>query len=710
MTGIWAHNNYTYLMKIHTLTLLLIALLILPACTTQMNKPVFPHLNYLTEVTGDQALKFAKAETTLSNLRLKPDPRYQKTYDDLYKIISSKDKLPIIHFVGSNLYNFWQDDIHIRGLIRKTSVASFNSSKPLWTTVLDIDGLAKSESKNWVYKGFTCLQPENKLCLMKLSDGGKDAIVYREFNLQSSQFVTGGFYIPESKTSVDWYDENTLLVGDGTNPTTLTSSGYPSVIKILKRGGQIDQSETIYSGQKTSVSVSANVMREDQDKYIMISESPSFFEDNLYQYDWQTKKSYQVPIPATAYITALHKGQFVIYLRENFKEFKAGSLISVSKNELLNSESKYKIIFTPTKTDFFENAYVSENSIYLETLSDVKRRLTSSTYVKSDWVSKPIVFADPQGNQSIVASSKDESQIYFGYTDFLTPTSYYYLNESTQDQIKKVVESPSFFKSNPFKIEQFKVKSPDGTSIPYFVVSAKNIKLNSKNPTLLYGYGGFEIAMTPNYLASVGKAWLEKGGVYVLANIRGGGEYGPDWHKSVLQKNRHKVYEDFYAVAEDLILRKITSPRYLGIKGGSNGGLLTSVAFTQRPELFGAVISEVPLANMLEYHQWLAGASWMAEYGNPEESDQRKYLLSYSPLHNLEKEKKYPEIYYLTSTKDDRVHPAHARQMVARLKELGHPVLYNENTDGGHGRATNSKDWAEFLALEFTYLYQKLMD
>ncbi len=303
------------------------------------------------------------------------------------------------------------------------------------------------------------------------------------------------------------------------------------------------------------------------------------------------------------------------------------------------------------------------------------------------------------GNTDLTAFDEKSNHVYLSYSDFLTPTSIYHIDDSKKLRASKVLQAPAKFNSSHYKISQLKTKSKDGTEISYFIVYPKKMSLSaSKNPlpTLLYAYGGFEIALTQSYLGSTGKAWIEKGGVYVVANIRGGGEYGPDWHKSALKQNRHKAYEDFYSVAEDLIRRKITTPRQLGIKGGSNGGLLTSVAFTQRPELFNAVISEVPLANMLLYHQWLAGASWMEEYGNPDEPIMRKYLESYSPLHNLSKDKKYPEVFFLTSTKDDRVHPAHARQMVARMQELGHPVLYNENTDGGHGRASNMKDLAEF--------------
>ncbi|MBY0452008.1 MAG: prolyl oligopeptidase family serine peptidase, partial [Bdellovibrionaceae bacterium] len=347
--------------------------------------------------------------------------------------------------------------------------------------------------------------------------------------------------------------------------------------------------------------------------------------------------------------------------------------------------------------------------IYVEILKDVKSRLVECSYHGQKWTKRNVQLADSNGNQYITAVDDTSPHIYFGYTDFLTPTTlYYYDTNHPQKKPKKVMQSPAFFDSSQFRIEQHYTQSQDGTKIPYFMVSNKKTQLNGRNPTLLYAYGGFENPLLPSYLMVIGKGWLEKGGVYVVANIRGGGEFGPDWHKSVLLEKRHKIYEDFYAVAEDLMNRKVTDAKHLGIKGGSNGGLLTSVALTQRPELFAAVISEVPLTNMLEYHRWLSGASWMAEYGNPDDPAMHDYLASYSPVHNIKKDVAYPEPFYLTSTKDDRVHPGHARQMVARLQEMGHPVLYNENIDGGHGRATNAKDWAEFLALEFTYLYQKL--
>ncbi|MEK6627983.1 MAG: prolyl oligopeptidase family serine peptidase [Bdellovibrionota bacterium] len=672
------------------------------------------HLDYLEIVEGSEALSFAKKNNAYSDARLKSDKRYQPAYDKILKIVSAKDKLPAFYLMNDEIYDFWQDDIHIKGILRKTSIKSLNSGKPKWTIILDIDALAKSENENWVYKGFNCLEPEYTLCMMSLSRGGKDASTMREFNLKTKQFVKDGFYIPESKSQIAWVDENTLLVGDGANTTTLTTSGYPSQIKVLQRGTELKSAPIVFKTARSSVSAYAFSKLIDKKRLLFIGEHTSFFEATNYVFDISTSKLMKIPIPATANFEGLFQGQFLFITKQIFEskneKFPAGSLLSFSASELEAKNPKITPVFVPNEVSFYENSTFSKNHLWVMILNDVKKQLLKYSLKSDKWTSEDVSFAGSAGNESVSAAQENSNHVYLSYSDFLTPTSIFYLNETSKNKAKLALKSPARFKSDQYNISQYKVNSKDGTLIPYFVVSNKKIKLTGKNPTLLYGYGGFELAMTSNYLGTTGKVWLEKGGVYVLSNIRGGGEYGPNWHRSALRENRHKAYEDFYAIAEDLIKRKLTSPKHLGIRGGSNGGLLTSVAFTQRPELFNAVISEVPLANMLEYHHWLAGASWMEEYGDPDDSKMRKYLLSYSPLHNLQKDKKYPEVFYLTSTKDDRVHPGHARQMVARMQELGHPVLYNENTDGGHGRASNMKDLAEFLALEFTYLYQKLMD
>ena len=675
---------------------------------TQNKDQKLTQFNYLIDVEGPEALAFAKKNNALSDERLKTDKRYKPTYNALLKILSSKDKLPAFYIMDNEIYNFWQDSVHVKGILRKATVKSFNSRKPEWTLILDIDLLAKTEKENWVYKGMNCLDPDYDLCIINLSRGGKDATVLREFSLRKKDFIKDGFSIPESKSSFSWVDKDTILLRDGTNTATLTTSGYPSEIKVLKRGESIATAKVIFKCSDKCMSVESYSQLVDDKRHLFVTNQISFYEAEQFYLNLPSLKLTAIPIPKTANFEGLYKGQLLFSNRDPYEGFPAGSLLSIAFTDLNAKKPKINPVFVPTETSFYENSSRSKNHLWVVTLNDVKKQVLKFNFNSGSWKSEDIVLADSEGNESISASDENSEHVYLNYSDFLTPTTIYHLSDGLKTQAQVVLKSPIHFKSKKFTISQFKVKSKDGTLIPYFVVYSKKLNFNQKNPTLLYGYGGFEIPMTSNYLGTTGKVWLEKGGVYVLSNIRGGGEYGPNWHQAALRENRHKAFDDFYAIAEDLIHRKITSAKHLGIRGGSNGGLLTSVAFTQRPELFSAVISEVPLANMLEYHHWLAGASWMEEYGDPDDAKMREYLVGYSPLHNLVKGKQYPEVFFLTSTKDDRVHPAHARQMVARLQELGYPVLYNENTDGGHGRAANMKDLAEFLALEFTYLYQKL--
>ena len=666
------------------------------------------HLNYLEIVEGPEALKFAHKNNDYSNERLKSDSRYTPTFDEILRIVSAKDKLPAFYLMNNEIYNFWQDNVHIKGILRKSDIAGFNAKKPHWKTVLDIDLLAKTEKKNWVYKGISCLEPDYRICLISLSDGGKDAVVTREFSLKTLKFIDGGFIVPESKSSAAWVDENTIIVGDATDPALLTPAGYPSQIKVLKRGESLKDATTVFKCDSLCIAADVGSGISENERYVYVGNQISFFEAEIFMVDFQNNKLVKVPIPRTANFEGVYQGHVLFSNRDPLDDYPAGSLLSMPLKDIAAYKPRIYPVFQPSNASFYERSGRSKNNLYIESLNDVKKQISKSRFDGKKWISESINLGGSIGNAAIAALAADSSHVYLSYSDFLTPTSVFYQDERSKDSARLILKAPARFDSSGFKIQQLKVASKDGTLIPYFVVSSKKIDLNSKNPTLIYAYGGFEIPLTASYLGSTGKVWLEKGGVYVLANIRGGGEYGPAWHRSALRENRQRAFDDFYAIAEDLTKRQITSPQHLGIKGGSNGGLLTAVAFTQRPELFSAVISEVPLANMLEYHHWLAGASWMEEYGNPDDPKMREYLAGYSPLHQISKDKKYPEVFFLTSTKDDRVHPAHARQMVARLQELGHPVLYNENTDGGHGRATNMSDLAEYLALEFTYLYQKL--
>jgi prolyl oligopeptidase len=694
----------------------IILLLVGIVSCTSINKNKFEdkmnldHLNYLTEISSDQVNQFIDKENKLSLDRLTKDPRFDKTYSEILSILTAKDKLPHFYFVGSEIYDFWQDDIHVRGILRKTTVEKLNSNKPDWQTVLDIDALSKAENKNWVWKGFECLEPQNEVCLLILSDGGKDARTTREYNLKTQSFVKDGFFIPESKTDATWIDKDTLYICDGTNTQTLTNSGYPTTVKKLNRGERIDSAEIVFTAEKTDVAAWLSNYHRGEKNYFILNQAKTFYSGNRFLISDDGKNKIQkIPMPEDAEFVEIYNDQFLFSNRSDFKIkdkiYKPGSVFSFSLNNL--SDPKFNVVFIPTKTQFFEFAVSTKNYLMATVLDDVKKSVLKYNFKNNQWIAEKINLGYT-GNTSVMAFTKDSDLVYLNYTSFLNPTEYHYLDLQNPKSLKKVMTSPLRFDAKNLIAHQYKTKSSDGTLIPYFIVHKKDLKLNGSNPTLLYGYGGFEITLTPHYLGATGKAWLEKGGVYVLANIRGGGEYGPDWHKAGLKENRQLVFNDFYAIAEDLISKKITSPKHLGIQGGSNGGLLTSVGFTQRPELFNAVISEVPLANMMDYHKWLSGNSWMAEYGNPGVPVEREYLLKYSPLHNLQVGKSYPEVFYVTSTKDDRVHPAHARQMVARMREQNHPVIYFENKDGGHASATNMTEYARLMALKYIYLFQKL--
>jgi len=681
------------------------------------------HLDYLVEIESDKVNGFVDPENKKTLDFFNQDARFQKTQADILQILSAQDKLPQVYFIGDDLYSFWQDQKHIRGIFRKTTVKSFNSGNPQWEMVLDLDVLAEKENANWVWQGMNCLQPENDLCLLHLSNGGKDAHVSREFNLKTKSFVQNGFFIPDSKSGEVWWDHDTLLVSDATNPAELTKSGYPYIIRFWKRGTELKNAPVLFKGDATDMGAWISSYQRQGQKYFLIQQSKSFYLGKYYLIKPLEDTPDNLPevkkiaIPNHAVLEQIYKDQFLFSTRRTFKVknnlYKPGTLFTFNLTQI--STPQFEVIYEPIATRFLESVLSTKNHLLLTLLDDVKRKVYKVVFDEKSqgparWQIEAIQTNDPMANVGFLTLHDQSDQVYLTSTSFLEPTQYLYTDFSQNTSLKKVMQSPKRFNSEGLVVHQYKTKSSDGTLIPYFIIHKKDIVTDGKNPTLLYGYGGFEYALTPHYLGVAGKVWLEKGGVYVLSNIRGGGEYGPEWHQSVLKEKRQKVFDDFYAIAEDLIARKITSPNHLGIMGGSNGGLLTSVAFTQRPDLFNAVISEVPLANMTHYHEWLAGNSWMDEYGNPDDAKMREVLLKYSPLHNLQKDKKYPEVFYITSTKDDRVHPAHARQMVARLRELGHPVLYYENKDGGHGRSYNVKDTSLVMALEYTYLYKKLFE
>jgi prolyl oligopeptidase len=666
-----------------------------------------PYL-WLEDVTGEKQLTWVRRQNAISTNELEAMPGFEPLRKRLLSILDSKERIPYVAKHGKYYYNFWRDEKNVRGLWRRTTLEEYKKAQPTWETVIDVDELSTAEKENWVWKGYAVLQPSYDRCLVQLSRGGADATVIREFELKTKKFVPDGFYLPEAKSDVAWRNKDTIYVGTDYGPGSLTDSGYPRQIKEWKRGTKLSEAKLVFEGQKTDVSAGVAVEHDHGRIYEFVSRAPTFFtsEDHVRQGD----KWVKIEKPDDA-IVQTFKDQFLLRLRSdwtvNGKTYPAGALLATGFDDYLKGKRNFEVLFTPTDRKSLSATSATKNYLIINELDNVRNRLFMLKHEKGSWTRTSIEAPD-FGSVGLNGIDEDESDDYFmTVTDFLTPSSLYYGNLGKTDR-EKLKSLPAYFNAEGLEISQHEAKSKDGTMVPYFQVSRKGMALNGSAPTLLYGYGGFEVPMLPGYSAGVGSAWLERGGVYVLANIRGGGEFGPKWHEAARKQNRQRAYDDFISVAEDLITRKVTSPRHLGIQGGSNGGLLMGVMLTQRPDLFKAVVCQVPLLDMRRYNKLLAGASWMDEYGNPDKPEEWAYISKYSPYQNVSKDKKYSRVLFTTSTRDDRVHPGHARKMVARMKEQGHDVLYYENIEGGHGGAANNKQSAYMTALAYTFLAKEL--
>jgi len=663
---------------------------------------------WLEDVTGEKQLTWVRQQNAISTNELEAMPGFEPLRKRLLSILDSKEKIPYVAKHGKYYYNLWRDEKNVRGVWRRTTLEEYKKAQPAWETVIDVDELSTAEKDNWVWKGYAVLEPSYDRCLVQLSRGGADATVIREFDLKSKKFVPDGFYLPEAKSDVAWRNKDTIYVGTDYGPGSLTDSGYPRQIKEWKRGTKLSDAKLVFEGQKTDVSAGVSVAHDHGRIYEFVGRAPSFFtsEDHVRQGD----KWVKIEKPDDA-IVQTFKDQILLRLRSdwtvNGKKYPAGALLATGFDDYLKGKRNFEVLFNPTERKSLSSTSATKNYLIVNELDNVRNRLFMLKFEKGSWSRMPIEAPD-FGSVGLNGIDEDESDDYFmTVTDFLTPSSLYYGNLGKTER-EKLKSLPAYFNAEGLEISQHEAKSKDGTMVPYFQVSRKGLTLNGSAPTLLYGYGGFEVSMLPGYSAGVGSAWLERGGVYVLANIRGGGEFGPKWHEAARKQNRQRAYDDFISVAEDLIARKVTSPKHLGIQGGSNGGLLMGVMLTQRPDLFKAVVCQVPLLDMRRFNKLLAGASWMDEYGNPDKPDEWAYISKYSPYQNVSKDKKYSRVLFTTSTRDDRVHPGHARKMVAKMKELGHDILYYENIEGGHGGAANNKQSAYMSALAYTFLAKEL--
>jgi prolyl oligopeptidase len=673
---------------------------------------------WLEDIHGERQLAWVKAENERTAAVLEKNPHFAPLEAEALKVRESPDRLPRPQFRNGVVYNTWRDAAHVRGIVRRTSLKDYLTEEPNWETVLDYDALSKTDNQSWVGEGLNCLEPENELCLVGLSAGGEDAETLREMDLKTAKFVPDGFVLPHGKQSVAWVDKDTLLIARDWGPGTMSEAGYPITIRRWKRGQPLESALEVFRGDVKDNGYGDDpfVLVDGQGHHaVIVQRSLSTFAHENYLLLPDGPKKLALPLKAR--ITGMSNGRLLVTLDEDWTpqgpstKIAEGSVIALELAAIEKDQVQLKptVVFAPSAQEFDQFSFMTKNHMILATLEHVQQRAYVYA-VGSDgkWSRKRLPVPD---NLTIKSgtSSRTDDRFFLGLEGFLTPPSLW-LGDAAKGSFALAKSQKPQFDASADVVEQLEATSKDGTKVPYFVVHRKDMLLDGSNPTLLTAYGGFEVANTPYYSPVVGKLWLEHGGVYVLANIRGGGEFGPAWHEAGLKTHRQRIYDDFYAVAQDLATRKITTSRRLGIIGGSNGGLLMGVEFTQHPEMWKAVVIQVPLLDMLGFEHLSAGASWVGEYGSVSVPAERAFLASISPYNQLRPDVNYPEPLIFTTTKDDRVGPAHARKFAARLEEFHKPFFYDEITEGGHGEGADEKQAARTDAECFTYLMMKLMD
>lgn len=680
-------------------------MLALPVRAEEVHDPY----RWLEDITGAKALAWVREQNAESLRALTTSEAFTALNDRLLAIYDSQERLPYVVKAGSYFYNFWRDTHNKRGVWRRTTLDEYRKTEPHWETVLDLDELAKDERENWVWKGARFLKPSYWRCLVRLSRGGADATVVREFDLETKSFVVDGFVLPEAKSRVAWRGMDSIFVATDFGPGSLTTSGYPRVLKEWTRGTPLGEATQVFAGRPDDVSVEGfrDLTRGYERDFVF--RSVTFW--NKQRFLRRDGTLIQIKTPDDAKVVVWRK-RLLIELRSawriNHQTYPAGALLATDFEAFLQGQRRFDVLFQPTERRALVSFSATRNHVILNELDNIRSRIDVLTHQDGAWRREPLPGVPHFSTVSAFAIDPEESDAYFMHiTDYLTPPSLFRgtLGKGPAERLK---QTPAVFESEGLSVSQHEAVSKDGTRIPYFQVARRDWAFNGMHPTLLYGYGGFELKLAPQYQSTTGAAWLEKGGVRVTANIRGGGEFGPQWHQAALKANRPRAYEDFIAVAEDLIRRNVTSPKHLGIMGASNGGLLVGNMLTMRPDLFGAIVGLVPLLDMQRYHKSLAGASWIGEYGNPDVPEEWAFIRTFSPYHNVNKETTYPRTLFMTSTRDDRVHPAHARKMVAKMKAMGHDVIYYENIEGGHRGAANNQQKAFMHALVYTFLWKQL--
>ena len=668
-----------------------------------------PYL-WLEEISGERAMKWVTDQNARSRPEIEKDRGFHPLLHRFTEIATSRERIPAVAKLGPHLYNYWQDAANPRGLWRRTTLEEYRKAEPRWETVLDLDRLSADEKEQWAWKGATCLFPKYERCLVSISRGGSDAVEIREFDLVKKAFVAGGFRLPQSKGGVAWIDEDAIYASRDFGPGTLTKSGYPRQVKRLARGQALADAAPVFEVSEDDIGAWPSVTHEKDGRVEMVTRVISTRRNEAFVVRDGKLAKLELPDTVDASVTA---GWLYVRLREDWKPaataYAAGSLLALPLEKFLGGDRGFDVLFAPGPRVSLDAFVPLKSMVLLDLLDNVSSRLVEARRGEDGKWTKRDVDAPKLSNLGAAAFDRRESDDYFLFvTGFTTPTTLHLAKGGT-DAREKLKSLPDFFDASNLAVTQHEATSKDGTKIPYFQVMRKDAKMDGKNPTILYGYGGFEVSQVPTYSGFVGNGWLAKGGVWVLSNLRGGGEFGPEWNRVARREGRQKTHDDYAAVAEDLIRRKVTSPAKLGILGGSQGGLLVSATMLQRPELFGAVVATVPLMDMKRYHKLLAGHSWMGEYGDPDKPEDWAFISKYSPYQNVLRGRAYPKMLITTSTRDDRVHPGHARKMAARMQQFGYDTTYFEYTEGGHGSGTTPAQTAYTWAFIYTFFAKSLM-
>ena len=674
----------------------------MPRAAHLTNESDDPYL-WLEDVLGDEQLNWVRNRNDPTVAQFAGD-EFERMRTETLEVLDTDARIPYVRRRGDYLYNFWRDAANPRGLWRRTTLDGYRNDAGDWDVLIDVDQLARDDDENWVWSGAIVIEPEFDRALVNLSRGGADAVIVREFDMQTREFVDGGFELPEAKTQIGWDDRDTVLVGTDFGPDSLTESGYPRIVKRWRRGTPIDQAELVFEGSSSDVSVGGSTDRTPGFERTFVARSTDFWNSERYQL--RGPELIRIDVPSDASSVSIHRDWLLIEPRTDWEfgttTYRAGSLLAANYDEFLNGGRELTVVFEPDAHTCLHQYAWTRDRLLLVTLADVASRVEIVT--PGSWERAPLAGIPPATESVIVAADDTGDEFFLDSSGFDSPSRL--LRGTGTGPLEQVKAAPGFFDAENLSIAQYFATSKDGTAIPYFVVRPGDAE--GPGPALLYGYGGFENSYTPGYSPVMGRLWLARGGTYVLANIRGGGEYGPTWHTQTMREGRHLVAEDFAAVAMDLVDRGITTVAQLGAQGGSNGGLLMGIMLTKYPELFGALVCQVPLLDMRRFHLLLAGASWVAEYGNPDDPADWEFISEYSPYQNVSADADYPPVLITTSTRDDRVHPGHARKMTAALEATGHRVWYYENIEGGHAGAADNAQSAFKTALAFAFLWQML--